>query len=75
MTETTPNPSLTSSQQVRSPRRWQVLPIVELVVLTIGLLLPAVLERSRNGLSQRPSSSSHFNFVPTMVGPPKANHP
>src|SRR5216684_1236505 len=27
-----------------------------------------------NGLSQRPSSSSQSDVVPTMVGPPKADH-
>jgi hypothetical protein len=31
--------------------------------------------RSRNGLGQRPSSSFQFNVLPTMVGPPKADHP
>ena len=34
-----------------------------------------VFELNRNGLSQRPSPSSHFDFVSTMVGPPKADHP
>lgn len=44
MTETTPHPSLTSLHQVRNPRRSAVLPIMEVVVLAIGLLLPLVLQ-------------------------------
>src|SRR3977135_2891887 len=43
MTETTPT-SLTFSQPLRSPRRWPILPIVEIAVLAIGLLLPLVLQ-------------------------------
>jgi branched-chain amino acid transport system permease protein len=43
MTETTPT-SLAFSQPLRSPRRWQVLPVVEIVMLAIGLLLPLVLQ-------------------------------
>jgi branched-chain amino acid transport system permease protein len=43
MADITPT-SLTFSQPLRSPRRWQVLPIVEIAVLAIGLLLPLILQ-------------------------------
>jgi branched-chain amino acid transport system permease protein len=43
MTETTPT-SLAFSRSLRSPRRWQILLIVEVAVLAIGLLLPLVLQ-------------------------------
>jgi urea transport system permease protein len=43
MTETTPT-SLAFPHSLRSPRRWQILPIVEVAVLAIGLLLPLVLQ-------------------------------
>jgi branched-chain amino acid transport system permease protein len=43
MTETTPT-FLRFSVPVRSSRRWHVLLILEVVVLAIGLLLPAVLQ-------------------------------
>ena len=33
-----------------------------------------VTQAIHNGLSQRPSSSSQSDVVPTMVGPPKADH-
>jgi hypothetical protein len=32
-------------------------------------------KQSRNGSSQRPSSSSHFDLMSTKVGPPTADHP
>jgi branched-chain amino acid transport system permease protein len=43
MTETTPT-SLAFPHSLRSPRRWQILPIVEIAVLAMGLLLPLVLQ-------------------------------
>jgi branched-chain amino acid transport system permease protein len=43
-TETTPIPAVRLTNQVRTPRRWQVLPLVEIAVLVIGLLLPLVLK-------------------------------
>jgi branched-chain amino acid transport system permease protein len=43
MADITPT-SLTFSQPLRNPRRWQVLPIVEIAVLAIGLLLPLILQ-------------------------------
>jgi branched-chain amino acid transport system permease protein len=43
MADITPT-SLTFLQPLRSPRRWQVLPIVEIAVLAIGLLLPLILQ-------------------------------
>jgi branched-chain amino acid transport system permease protein len=43
-TETTPIPALRMADQVSAPRRWQVLPLMEIAVLAIGLLLPLVLK-------------------------------
>src|SRR5271167_1570947 len=42
-TETTPIPALRMPDQARAPRRWQVLPLMEIAVLAIGALLPLVL--------------------------------
>jgi branched-chain amino acid transport system permease protein len=44
MTETTPITALRVTEQVRTPRRWQVLPLMEIAVLAIGLVLPFVLK-------------------------------
>jgi branched-chain amino acid transport system permease protein len=44
MTETPPMQSLKISPQARGPRRWQVLPIIEIVVLAVALLAPFVLQ-------------------------------
>src|SRR5882762_10119534 len=44
MTETTPTTSLRLPLRVGRSRRWQVLPIMEIVVLAIGALLPLVLQ-------------------------------
>jgi branched-chain amino acid transport system permease protein len=43
-TETTPIPAVRMPDQVRTARRWQVLPLMEIAVLAIGLLLPLVLQ-------------------------------
>src|SRR3981081_3037789 len=43
-TETTPIPAVRLANQVRTPRRWQVLLLVEIAVLVVGLLLPLVLK-------------------------------
>ena len=44
MTETTPPTSLQLPLRVSRSRRWQVLPIIEIVVLAIAVLLPFVLK-------------------------------
>src|SRR5580698_3702859 len=47
MTETTPTattPALGNSASVARSRRWPVLPVMEVVVLAIGALLPLVLQ-------------------------------
>src|SRR6202048_1974654 len=44
MTETTPTTSLRLPLRVGRSRRWQILPIMEIVVLAIGALLPLVLQ-------------------------------
>jgi branched-chain amino acid transport system permease protein len=44
MTETPPTQSLKISPRAPSPRRWQVLPIIEILVLVVALLLPLVLQ-------------------------------
>src|SRR5258708_6073442 len=44
MTEATPTTALRLPLRVGRSRRWQVLPIMEIVVLAIGVLLPLVLK-------------------------------
>src|SRR5438552_17913374 len=44
MTETTPTTSRRLGLGARRPRRWQVLPIMEIAVLAIAALLPLVLK-------------------------------
>src|SRR5260221_10056344 len=44
MTETTPTTSRRLPLRASRPRRWQVLPMIESVVLVIGALLPLVLK-------------------------------
>jgi branched-chain amino acid transport system permease protein len=44
VTETTPPTPLRLPLRVGRPRRWQVLPIIEIVVLAIAVLLPFVLK-------------------------------
>lgn len=44
MSETPPMQSLKISPQARGPRRWQVLPVIEIVVLAVALLVPIVLQ-------------------------------
>jgi branched-chain amino acid transport system permease protein len=44
MTEATPIPALGIADQARAPRRWQMLPLMEIAVLVIGLALPLVLK-------------------------------
>ena len=44
MTETTQTTPLRLPLRASRARRWQVLPIIEIVVLVIGALLPLVLK-------------------------------
>jgi len=44
MTENDPDDVAAACAWCKRPRRWQVLPIMEIVVLAIGALLPLVLK-------------------------------
>jgi branched-chain amino acid transport system permease protein len=44
MTQTTPISALPTADHARVPRRWPVLPLLEIAVLAVGLLLPLLLK-------------------------------